>query len=566
MSRGQVRPLVRRHADDPAALDGIPPLIAQLYAARGIRSAGEIDYSLKNLAPVSSLAGIDAAVDLVLAHRKQRIIVVGDFDADGATSTALVLRCLRAFGFTDVDYLVPNRFEFGYGLTPGIVEVAAARNPALLITVDNGVSSIEGVALARGKGIEVLVTDHHLPGVELPDASVMLNPNLAGSRFASPNLAGVGVAFYLMAALGRTLETRGEAGAARVPATFLDLVALGTVADVVPLDHNNRILVQQGLNRIRAGRTVPGILALLRQAGRSAERMVASDLGFAVGPRLNAAGRLEDMSIGIECLLTDDRDVARRYAEQLDTINRERRDIESTMRDQAFAVVDTIEPRNLPPCVCLFDKSWHAGVVGLVASRVRERCHRPVLAFARERPGELKGSGRSVGGVHMRDLLEAISGSHPGLIPKFGGHAMAAGLSLREADFDVFSRAAAEQMVLRYPEADFSGAIVTDGGLPSEAFSLGFARELREAGPWGAGFPEPTFQGDFRIAEQRVVGEHHLKLRVTPPGSQRPIDAIAFNQHHPGLRGDVRLAFRLDVNEYRGIESPQLIVEQLTEL
>ena len=566
MSRAQERPLVRRHADAATALDDLPPLIARLYAARGVRSNEELDYSLRSLAPVSSLEGIDAAVDLVLAHRENRIIVVGDFDADGATSTALVLRCLRNFGFRDIDYLVPNRFEFGYGLTPGIVEVAAGRNPSLLITVDNGVSSVNGVALARQKGIDVLVTDHHLPGVELPDATVMVNPNLTGSRFASPHLAGVGVAFYLMAALGRALESQGQSGAARIPAQFLDLVALGTVADVVRLDHNNRILVQQGLNRIRAGRTVPGVLALLSRAGRSADRITSSDLGFAVGPRLNAAGRLEDMSIGIECLLTDDPAVAAGIAERLDGINRERRDIETSMRDQAFAVVDTIEPRNLPPCVCLFDKSWHAGVVGLVASRVRERCHRPVLAFARERPGELKGSGRSIGGVHMRDLLEAISGSYPGLIPKFGGHAMAAGLSLREEDFDTFRRAAAEQMGLRHPEADFSGAIVTDGGLPAEAFSLRFARELREAGPWGAGFPEPTFQGEFSVAEQRVVGEHHLKLRVTPPGSRRPIDAIAFNQHHPGLRGDVRLAFRLDVNEYRGIESPQLIVEQLTEL
>lgn len=566
MRHDQERPLIRRSVAADGMLDGVPPLIARLYAARGVYKPEELDYRLRYLAPVGSLQGIDAAVELLAAHRNQRIIIVGDFDADGATSTALVVRCLRAFGFADIDYLVPNRFEFGYGLTPEIVAVAARSKPALLITVDNGVSSIEGVALAREQGIEVLVTDHHLPGAELPDATVMVNPNLRGSNFASPNLAGVGVAFYLMAALGRSLEAQGQADAARIPARYLDLVALGTVADVVRLDHNNRILVQQGLNRIRAGHTVAGITALIRQAGRSADRIVSTDLGFVVGPRLNAAGRLEDMSIGIECLLTDDPAVAARYAAQLDGINKERREIESTMRDQAFAVVDTIEPRQLPPCVCLYDKTWHTGVVGLIASRVRERCHRPVLAFARERDGELKGSGRSVAGVHMRDLLEAISSSHPGLVPKFGGHAMAAGLSLREADFDTFSRCAAEQMTQRYADADFSGAIVTDGPLPADAFSLSFAQALREAGPWGAGFPEPLFQGDFKVAEQRVVGEHHLKLRVLPPGARRPIDAIAFNQHHPGLRGDVRLAFRLDVNEYRGIESPQLIVEQLTEL
>ncbi len=566
MSAPLARPLVRRGVPREPSFTGIDPIIARLYAARGVADPGELDYGLNRLAPISSLDGVDAAVELLMGFREQRIIVVGDFDADGATSTALVLRCLRAFGFEDVGYLVPNRFEFGYGLSPEIVAVAAARSPGLLITVDNGVSSIDGVAAARRQGIAVLVTDHHLPGSRLPDASVIVNPNLRDSRFVSPNLAGVGVAFYLMAALGRALEAAGRSGAARIPARYLDLVALGTVADVVRLDHNNRILVQQGLRRIRAGRTVAGITALLRQAGRTPDRVVSADLGFVLGPRLNAAGRLEDMSIGIECLLTDDHTVAEKYAAELDGINRQRREIETTMRDQAFAVVDTIEPRNLPPCVCLYDPSWHAGVVGLIASRVRERCHRPVLAFAQERGGELKGSGRSVSGVHMRDLLEAIATSYPGLILKYGGHAMAAGLSIHESDFDTFRRRAAELMTARYADADFSGALITDGPLPADALNLRFAQALRDAGPWGAGFPEPLFQGDFRVAEQRTVGEHHLKLRVLPPGGTRPVDAIAFNQAHPGLRGDVRLAFRLDVNEYRGVESPQLIVEQITEL
>lgn len=566
MSGQAPRPLLRRRVPEDRHIAGIDPIIARLYAARGVAEPEELDYGLHRLAPVSSLNGIDAAVELLVGFRGRRIIVVGDFDADGATSTALVLRCLRAFGFEDLDYLVPNRFEFGYGLTPEIVAVAAERSPGLLITVDNGVSSVEGVAAARRQGIDVLVTDHHLPGLQLPDATVMVNPNLRDSQFASPNLAGVGVAFYLMAALGRTLEAAGQEGAARIPARYLDLVALGTVADVVRLDHNNRILVQQGLMRIRAGRTVAGIAALLQLAGRTADRVVCSDLGFAVGPRLNAAGRLEDMSIGVECLLTDDRAVAAKLAAELDGINKQRRDIEAGMRDQAFAAVDTIETHKLPPCVCLYDRSWHAGVVGLIASRVRERCHRPVLAFAQERSGELKGSGRSVSGVHMRDLLEAIATNNPGLILKYGGHAMAAGLSIKERDFDLFSRCAAEQMTARYADADFSGAIVTDGPLPADALNLRFAQALREAGPWGAGFPEPLFQGDFRVAEQRTVGEHHLKLRVLPSGGARPIDAIAFNQAHPGLRGDVRLAYRLDVNEYRGIESPQLIVEQITGL
>jgi len=560
------RPLVRRESPTPVALEGIDPVLARLYAARGVRHTDELDYGLGRLLPVGTLDGVDEAIGLLLACRDRHIIIVGDFDADGATSTALVLRCLAAFGFASVDYLVPNRFEFGYGLSPEIVAVAAKGAPALLVTVDNGVSSIAGVAAARELGIDVLVTDHHLPGRQLPAATAMVNPNLSGSSFASPNLAGVGVAFYLMAALGRRLESDGLAGAAKVPARFLDLVALGTVADVVPLDHNNRILVQQGLARIRAGHTVPGIRALLGVAGRSLDRVVSTDLAFAVGPRLNAAGRLEDMSIGIECLLTDDDASAERFAADLDRINRERREIEAGMREQAFAAVDALPVRELPPCVSLYEEGWHSGVVGLIAARVRERCHRPVIAFARDKDGELKGSGRSVPGVHMRDLLEAVDSNYHGLIGPYGGHAMAAGLTIAEGDFPRFADAVAERMAARHADADFSGAIITDGALPGDAFTLRFARTLRDAGPWGAGFPEPLFQGDFRIAEQRVVGERHLKMRVLPPDAARPLDAIAFNQDNPGTRGQVRLAYRLDVNEYRGIESPQLIVEQITVL
>jgi single-stranded-DNA-specific exonuclease len=545
---------------------GIDPLHARLYAMRGLTVLDELDYSLARLAPVSALENIDDAAELVIANRGKRIIIVGDYDVDGATSTALVIRCLREFGFTDVDYLVPNRFEYGYGLSREIVRVAAERKPALLITVDNGVSSVEGVQEANDLGMQVLVTDHHLPGDELPGAATILNPNLKGSSFPSRNLAGVGVAFYLVARIGRLLEEQGAAGAAKVPAKYLDLVALGTVADVVPLDHNNRILVQQGLTRIRAGRTVPGIKALLQQSGRQMARCVSTDLGFAVGPRINAAGRLEDISVGIECLLTDDDQTAGEYARMLDHINSERRDIESNMREQAFSYVDKLGAERWPSCVCVYDESWHQGIVGLIAARVRERCHRPVIAFARESDETLKGSARSIQGVHIRDLLEAVSTVRPGLIEKFGGHAMAAGLSIAESGLTEFKRVAAEQMGRLYPDADFSGAIVTDGALPGSAFNIGFARSLRDAGPWGSGFPEPVWSGDFAVVEQRTVGENHLKMRVRPADGGNVIDAIAFNQAGPAYRGVVQLAFKLDVNEFRGIENPQLVVEQIAPL
>jgi single-stranded-DNA-specific exonuclease len=561
------RPIVPRPTPDAAvlsALEGVDPVTARVFAARGVTTASELDYGLARLAPVSQLDNIDDAVRLLLDKRADRITVIGDFDVDGATSTALVIRCLREYGFADVDYLVPNRFEFGYGLTPEIVRIAAERNPALLITVDNGVSSLDGVAEAATFGIPVLVTDHHLPGPQLPEAEVILNPNLEDSRFPSRNLAGVGVAFYLMAALGRQLEKAGNAGAAKVPSQFLDLVALGTVADVVPLDHNNRVLVEQGLRRIRAGKTVPGVDALLRQSGRQLSRTVSTDLGFVVGPRINAAGRLDDISIGIECLLTDDMGTAMHHAGILDRINGERREIESTMREQAFKYVDAMDVRNLPSCVCVYDEDWHQGVVGLIASRVKERMHRPAIAFARESDDRLKGSARSVAGVHARDLLEAVHAVRPECMTKFGGHAMAAGLSVPVSEYEAFVTTVSEQLDRLYPAADFSGALVTDGALPDTALNLGFARTLRDAGPWGSGFPEPLWNGDFSIVETRVVGEKHLKMRVRPAASGPVMDAIAFNQAGPAYRGVVQLAYRLDVNEYQGIESPQLVVEQIT--
>ena len=560
------RPVVERPVPNPAtlaALEGIDPVTARIFAARGVRGPEELDYGLARLAPVSLLGNIDAAVSLLLSNRDRKITIVGDFDVDGATSTALVMRCLKEFGFADVDYLVPNRFEFGYGLTPEIVGIAAEREPGLLLTVDNGISSIAGVAEARRLGIAVLVTDHHLPGGELPAADVIVNPNADDGGFPSRSLAGVGVAFYLMAALGRALETEGVAGAARVPTRYLDLVALGTVADVVPLDHNNRILVDQGLRRIRAGRTVPGIEALLRQSGRQLARTVSADLGFVAGPRINASGRLDDISIGIECLLTDDMATAMQHAAVLDRINGERRQIESAMRDQAFEYVDAMDERDLPDCVCVYDESWHQGVVGLVASRVRERCHRPAIAFARESGDRLKGSMRSVPGVHARDLLEAVHSVDEDVMVRFGGHAMAAGLTIDGLNYERFRGLVAEQIHRLYPEADFSGAIVCDGLLPESALSLSFARSLRAAGPWGSGFPEPVWRGDFEVIEQRTVGENHLKLRVRPASGGDTIDAIAFNQAGPSYRGLVRLVFRLDVNEYRGVESAQLVVEQI---
>jgi single-stranded-DNA-specific exonuclease len=563
------RPIVPRGSVDTgisSSFESIDPLLARLYRLRGVTAATQLDYGLANLAPVSSLDNVDAAVDLLLTMRAKRVVVIGDFDVDGATSTALIIRCLCAFGFADVSYLVPNRFEFGYGLSPEIVEVAAKDAPDLIVTVDNGISSIEGVRAAKEAGIAVLVTDHHLPADELPDADVIVNPNLEDSTFASRNLAGVGVAFYLMAALGRVLDQQGVADAAKVPARFLDLVALGTVADVVPLDHNNRILVQQGLNRIRAGKTVAGIRALLTLTGRQLSRTVSTDLGFIAGPRINAAGRLDDISVGIECLLTDDTAVAEHHARLLDQINKDRREIEATMREQAFAYVNSLESQKWPSCVCVYEKDWHQGVVGLIAARVKERCHRPVIAFARESEGFLKGSARSISGVHARDLLEAVSSTHPGMITKFGGHAMAAGLTIPEAEYAAFKEAVAAQLDRLYPKADFSGAIVSDGVLPESAFNLQFARSLRDAGPWGSAFPEPTWNGDFELIEQRTVGENHLKMRLRPADGGNVIDAIAFNQAGTAYRGVVQLAYRLDVNEFRGIESPQLIVEQIAAL
>ncbi|MFA7387368.1 MAG: single-stranded-DNA-specific exonuclease RecJ [Thiohalobacteraceae bacterium] len=567
----------REYQIDPAHLPAeLPAVLRRVYAARGISDARLLDNRIERLQTPDALGGLAQALDLLEAAvvGGQRILVVGDFDADGATSTALTLRALRGIGAAQVDYLVPNRFEFGYGLTPEIVAVAARQRPDLLITVDNGISSIAGVAAARAAGMRVLVTDHHLPGAHLPDADAIVNPNLPGDGFPSKHLAGVGVAFYVMAALRGRLREQGWFRARGIDepnlAHLLDLVALGTVADVVPLDHNNRVLVEQGMRRIRAGRAIPGITALLRIAGRNPLRAVASDLGFAAGPRLNAAGRLEDMSLGIECLLTDDLNRAQAIAQQLDLLNRERRDIEADMQSQALNALSSVqlEEGALPTGLCVFDAAWHQGVIGILAARLKERFHRPVIAFARSGVDEIKGSARSISGLHIRDCLEAVASRNPGLIQKFGGHAMAAGLSLAEQDLATFMEEFDAEVCRHLTGDDLHGVIHTDGMLEPGEFSLEVAELLRTAGPWGQNFPEPIFEGLFEVAGQRVVGERHLKFNLRCPARDATIEAIAFNQDDLADRTgtQVNIAYRLDANEFRGNRSLQLVVEYLEPL
>jgi single-stranded-DNA-specific exonuclease len=568
------RTIVRRSPPDPGATlpAGLHPVLRRVYAARAVASADELDYSLANLLPLQQLTGLSAAVELLHTAmvERWRILVVGDFDADGATSCALCLRVLRLLGAFDVDYLVPNRFEYGYGLTPEIVAVAAARRPDLIMTVDNGTSSLEGVAAAQQRGMRVLVTDHHLAGESLPAADAIVNPNLPGNTFPSKHLAGVGVAFYVMLGLRARLRDSGWFGQRQIAepnlAQFLDLVALGTVADVVPLDHNNRILVQQGIQRIRAGQCIPGLRALLEVAGRDLSAVVAADLGFAAGPRLNAAGRLDDMSLGIECLLADDEPGARAMAAELDAMNRDRREIESDMQAQAMAALGdlALDDTSLPLGLCLFDPGWHQGVIGILAARIKERYHRPVIAFARSATGELKGSARSISGLHIRDALDAVAKRHPHLIARFGGHAMAAGLTLAEENYPAFAAAFDAEVSRHLAREALGGVIHSDGELQEQELSLEIARLLRDASPWGQGFPAPLFDGDFEVIGQRVVGGRHLKLTLQPIGGQRQIDAIAFNTAVlPAACDSVRVAYRLDVNLFRGIESAQLVVEHI---
>jgi single-stranded-DNA-specific exonuclease len=554
-------------------LGNLPPLLTRLYAARGVQSEAELDKALARLLSYTQLQGIEAAVELLVQalQQHQRILIVGDFDADGATASTVGVLGLRQLGAAHVDYLVPNRFEYGYGLTPEIVAVALEKAPQLLVTVDNGISSVEGVAAAKAAGLRVLVTDHHLPGSELPAADAIVNPNQHGCDFPSKALAGVGVIFYVLLALRarlRELDWFSQTQRA-VPnlAELLDLVALGSVADVVPLDANNRILVHQGLARIRAGRARPGLRAILEVAGREPGRITSTDLGFIIGPRLNAAGRLDDMSLGIECLLCEDEALARDMAVELDQLNQDRKTIEQGMQREALAQLKDLPLEDMPFGLCLFEPDWHQGVIGILASRMKERYHRPTIAFADAGEGVMKGSARSVPGFHIRDALDAVAARHPGLISKFGGHAMAAGLSLPQEHFGAFAAAFDAEVRRQLVEDDLTGRLLSDGSLAVEEFHLELARALRHAGPWGQHFPEPLFHGVFEIVQQRLVGDKHLKLVLKTECGGQSLDAIAFNIDreqwpNPTVRW-VEVAYKLDVNEYRGKESVQLMVAHL---
>jgi len=551
------------------------PVLARIYASRNVASTTELKYGLEHLPSPVLMKGMAAAVAVLQAavQQQRHILVIGDFDADGATSTTIALRGLRLLGAGTVDFLVPNRFEYGYGLTPEIVAVAAEKQPDLIVTVDNGIASIEGVRAAKQFGMQVVVTDHHLPGNELPDADAIVNPNQAGCGFPSKNLAGVGVIFYVMLALRAALRDDGwfEQQQIQMPnlAKLLDIVALGTIADVVPLDHINRVLVSQGLARIRSGHCCVGIKALLEVAGRGREQVVASDMGFAVGPRLNAAGRLQDMGIGIQCLLTDDPAQAKGLASELDELNRERRSIETEMQEQAMLHLESLQlddAEALPSGLCLFHEAWHQGVIGILASRIKDRCHRPVIAFAVADDEYIKGSARSVNGFHIRDGLDAVATRHPGLIQKFGGHAMAAGLTLKRSDFEAFVCAFDEEVRQHLSAEDLHGSVWSDGQLRADDLGLELAESLRQAGPWGQAFPEPVFDGAFEIINRRVVGERHLKLLLRASPDSSPIDAIAFNtvdDDWPKAVSYVRLAYKLDVNRYRDSRNLQLMVESI---
>ncbi|GAK23883.1 single-stranded-DNA-specific exonuclease RecJ [Vibrio sp. JCM 19052] len=571
----------RRPEPDLSLLpDSIPAILKRIYINRGITDVAQLETSARGLHSYQQLGGIDKAVEFLFQaiDKKKRIIVVGDFDADGATSSALSVLALRMLGSNNVDYLVPNRFEDGYGLSPEVVDQALELGAEMIMTVDNGVSSIEGVRYAKENGITVLVTDHHLPGQVLPDVDAMVNPNLDSCAFPSKALAGVGVAFYLMMALCVYMRKQNwfaQQGMQEPKLMeLIDLVALGTVADVVPLDENNRILVHQGLQRIRAGKARPGIQALIEVAKRDARRLVASDFGFALGPRINAAGRLDDMSFGVELLMCNNIHAARRMASELDGLNQTRKEIEEGMKQEAMAFCERLqfgENSELPYGLALFQRDWHQGVIGILASRIKEKFHRPVIAFADGGEGTIKGSCRSIPGLHMRDALDFIDTQNPGLIIKFGGHAMAAGLTIKEQDFERFSRLFDDVVKKELDEAALKGVIMSDGELKPEEFSMHVAEQLRSGGPFGQAFPEPIFDGEFKVLHQKLVGEKHLKLMLEPLYKGHPtnvmIDGIAFNvdlRRWPDASvKTVRLAYKLDVNEFRGNQSLQLMIDHI---
>lgn len=567
---------IKRILNEQEKIAGFSSVLNRVYANRNIKSKNDLDYSISKLLPYAQLKDIDKAAVLISDALKNEliIVIVGDFDVDGATSTTLAVKALRSMGANKVHFLVPNRFKFGYGLTPEIVHAAVEQfHPDMIITVDNGISSIDGVNAAKDLNLKVIVTDHHLPAATLPNADAIVNPNQPECPFPSKMLAGVGVIFYVMLALRALLRQQGWFEKQNITepnlAELLDLVALGTVADVVPLDYNNRILVSQGLARIRSGKVCAGIKALIDVAGRDAKCLVASDFGFAIAPRLNAAGRLEDMSLGINCLLSDDVATTRQIALQLDKINHARRDIEADMKEQAMKLLDAMrlaENENLPFGLCLFDQNFHEGVVGIIASRIKDQWNRPTIVFAKTEEGLLKGSGRSIKGFHLRDALDSVAAKHPQLISKFGGHAMAAGLTIAETDYVLFTQAFDEEVRRHLAEDDLQGVIMSDGELQTSEFSMNTAEELRYAGPWGQTFQEPIFDGVFNIIHKRIVGEKHLKLSLQPLDSTLEIDAIAFNvtdKEWPEKQGQVKVAYRLDVNVFRGHKSLQLMVEHI---
>jgi len=545
--------------EDRLVREGIHPVLARILAARGVSGRIDLDDAMAGLLPPDSMLGIDRAAALLAdaIAAKKRLLIVADYDCDGATACAVGVRALRAFG-AECSWLVPNRFRTGYGLSPEVVALAAPHRPDVIITVDNGIASVEGVEAARTLGIEVVITDHHLPGDTLPRASAIVDPNQPGCGFASKHLAGVGVMFYLMLALRAELRRRGAYAQCKEPnlAELLDLVALGTVADVVPLDRNNRIIVGQGLKRIRAGRMQPGIRALLAVAGREGSRASSFDLGFMVGPRLNAAGRLDDMALGIECLITEDYARALTIARMLDDLNRERRSIEADMQLQAESLLESLSVGD-SSSISLSDPAWHQGVIGILAGRLKDRHHRPVVAFAPGDPGELKGSGRSIRALHLRDALDLVAKRAPGLILRFGGHAAAAGLTIRSGDFARFSELFEQVVGELVPPEALSRTIETDGSLETAYLNLDLAR-LIESQIWGQGFPQPVFCDEFEVVNQRVVGERHLKLRLARGG--RMLEAMRFNALEP-LPGGVRAAYRLSVNEFNGAQSLQLVIE-----
>jgi len=573
--------------------EGCHPLLSSIYQARGIQSSDELQYELAGLLPFHQLHDIEKAASLIsdAIESQQRILIVGDFDADGATSTALGIRALRQFGAHEACYLVPNRFEYGYGLTPEIVEVARHMQPQLLITVDNGISSIEGVKAAKEAGMTVVVTDHHLAADELPEADAIVNPNQPACQFESKAACGCAVIFYVMTAVRTELRQRGWFASRPEPnmAQFLDLLALASVADVVPLDKNNRIFVDQGLKRIRAGRSIAGIRALLTIGGKQAHNLVASDLGFAIGPRLNAAGRLDDMATGIECLLTDSDALAQQYAEELNSLNEERKNIEREMQQQALislqsqTLLTTIDQAEkdvsaLPWGLCIYDAQWHQGVIGILASRIKDKVHRPVIAFANADTDtdlslttqEIKGSARSIPGLHIRDALDLIAKRRPDILTKFGGHAMAAGLSIKLEHYNEFQQLF-DQVCSELLTADqLDQVILSDGELTAQDFNLNLAGLIKYAGPWGQQFPEPVFDGYFTIINQRIVGSNHLKLNLSVGGSQHCVDAIAFNIDLDDWPDEacqkIHCAYQLDINEFRGNQSVQLIIRHIEKI